>query len=175
MKSLKFKVQSSELRGFTLVEMLVVISIIAVIVALSLPNYLGARERARDTKRKSELAQMKAALRLYYNDYKQYPDSDLGIYIKGCGTAGTTRCNASSAFSAGPAGNETIYMRLLPPGYASEYFYNRNPARPSDTDDFLLKVALDNASDPDIATSQSRCGVTGLAGIGTKDYVVCAD
>lgn len=169
---MKYRQASS---GFTLIEMLVVISIIAVIVALSLPNYLGARERARDTKRKSELVQLKNALRLYYNDYNRYPDTDFGLYIKGCGVSGTTQCSKGSAFSAGPAGSETIYMRQLPPGYAGEYFYNRNPAKPTDTDDFLLKVVLDNASDQDIAASQSRCGVTGLGGIGAKDYVVCAD
>lgn len=161
--------------GFTLVEMLVVISIIAVIIALSLPNYLGARQRAKDARKKSELNSFKQALRLYYNDYKVYPASEFGLYIDGCGTTGTSRCNVGDDFAAGPVGSETVYMKWLPPGYATEYFYSSNPAHPSDTDDFLMKVVLDNASDPDIAASQARCGVTGLAGIGTKDYVVCAD
>lgn len=161
--------------GFTLIEILVVIAIVAVIIGLAVPNYLGARQRARDMRRKAELVQMKNALRLYYNDYQEYPDATADNLIKGCGAAGTATCNAGSAFAAGAAGSETVYMRILPPAYPDEYLYSRNPAKPTDTDDFLLKVTLDNASDTDIAASQARCGVTGLAGITSQHYVVCAD
>ncbi|MFA5103139.1 MAG: type II secretion system protein, partial [Candidatus Thermoplasmatota archaeon] len=42
-------------QGFTLIELLVAIAIMAVIMALAFPNYLSARERARDTKLKAEM------------------------------------------------------------------------------------------------------------------------
>ncbi len=158
--------------GFSLIELLVVISIIAVITAVGMTNFLGARERARDARRKSDLVQLKNALRLYYNDYKKYPASDSGTYIMGCGADGTTTCPGScagGAFAAGGTdGCATVYMRTLP----TEYTYRRHPNKPTDTDDFLLSATLENASDEDSTTSQTRCGISPAT---PKEYVVCAD
>ncbi len=59
-------------KGFTLIEILVVIAIIASIIAVAIPNYLSARQRASDVKKKENMEQLKTALRLYYNDYNSY-------------------------------------------------------------------------------------------------------
>jgi len=63
-------------KGFTLIELLVVIFIIGVLVAVLLANILGARQRAEDTQRKSDLQQLKRALMMYYGDHQEYPDVD---------------------------------------------------------------------------------------------------
>lgn len=42
-------------KGFTLIEILIVIAIIAILSAIILPSLLGARDSARDARRKSEL------------------------------------------------------------------------------------------------------------------------
>ena len=52
-------------QGFSLLELLVVIAIIAVILAVAVANFVGARQRARDVRKKAELTQLKSALRLY--------------------------------------------------------------------------------------------------------------
>jgi prepilin-type N-terminal cleavage/methylation domain-containing protein len=149
--------------GFSLIELLVVIAIIAIIVALAMPNFLGARERARDAKKKEELVQLKHALRLYYNDTQIYPADDGAGHIMGCGTDAQQLCAQLGPFQAGPVGSETMYMRKLP----DLYHYTQ-----VGTDDFRLKAALDNASDGDITTSQQRCGFpTPTPG----EYHVCAD
>lgn len=158
--------------GFSLIELLVVISIIAVLVGLGLPNFIGARERARDAKRKAELNQLKTALRMYYNDYRAYPVAVSPYYFQGCGAAGDATCPGTCTtgqFSAGGVdGCSTVYMRKLP----TDYKYYRHPLKPADRDDFLLKVDLDNTSDSDIAASQSRCGYPTPT---PKEYHVCAD
>ncbi len=59
--------------GFSLVELLVVISIIAILSALLMANFMGARERARDAQKISDLESIKTALRMYYNDKQSYP------------------------------------------------------------------------------------------------------
>lgn len=59
--------------GFSLIELLVVISIIAVLSALLMANFMGARERARDAQKISDLESIKTALRMYYNDNQFYP------------------------------------------------------------------------------------------------------
>lgn len=63
----------SEVRGFTLVELLVAMSILAVLMAVLLPNLMGSRQRARDSKRMADLQAVKGALRMYYNDNQTYP------------------------------------------------------------------------------------------------------
>lgn len=60
-------------KGFTLVELLVVISIIGTLVAILLPNFMGARERAKDAQKIQDAYAIKNALRMYYNDNQAYP------------------------------------------------------------------------------------------------------
>lgn len=60
-------------KGFTLIELLVVIAIIGVLTAIIVPNFMGARERANDSKKKQDMETIKTALRMYYNDNQSYP------------------------------------------------------------------------------------------------------
>ncbi len=62
-------------RGFTLIELLVVISIIGVVMGLSFFGLQGARESARDARRKSDLELIRSGLELYRSDCNQYPAS----------------------------------------------------------------------------------------------------
>lgn len=54
-------------RGFTLIEMLVVISIIGILATIVIANMAGVRERARDAQRKSDIGQIQKAMELYKN------------------------------------------------------------------------------------------------------------
>jgi prepilin-type N-terminal cleavage/methylation domain-containing protein len=75
-------------KGFTLVELLVVISIIGVLATLVLLQLGTARARARDTKRIADVNQVRTAVELYYEDNSgAYPsaisDANLGKYLSG--------------------------------------------------------------------------------------------
>src|SRR5688572_15903400 len=59
-------------RGFTLVELLVVIGIIAVLVGILLPTLSRARESARRTACLSNLRQLGQGFAMYANNYKEY-------------------------------------------------------------------------------------------------------
>jgi prepilin-type N-terminal cleavage/methylation domain-containing protein len=134
-------------KAFTLIELLVVISIIGVLTTLIVANFSDARVRARDTRRKQELNQLKTALRLYYNDNQAYPVNAAGIGATG------------AVFQSGT----TIYMKKLP----DEFAYTANG-----TDGFFLTVNLENASDADLTPSHNTCpGHT----YGTDEFALCED
>jgi prepilin-type N-terminal cleavage/methylation domain-containing protein len=143
-------------KGFTLIELLVVIAIIGVLATLIMSNFNSARERARDVQRKSDLDQIKKALRMGYNDNNAYPLSfTFGIdYVSTNG--------------------QVIYMKSVPrdPSWTAVgdpvYVYTVKDSGQG----FCLSATLENKSDGEIAKSKLRC--TGCA-VGAFDYVVCAD
>src|SRR5205085_7059283 len=63
--------KKSRTRGFTLVELLVVIGIIAVLIGILLPSLARAREAAYRTQCLSNLRQTYLTLVLYSNTYKE--------------------------------------------------------------------------------------------------------
>jgi prepilin-type N-terminal cleavage/methylation domain-containing protein len=66
---------SGRYRGFTLIELLVVIGIIGVLSSIAVVSFSGVRERARDTKRVSDITSIQKALALYESTEFSYPSS----------------------------------------------------------------------------------------------------
>ena len=66
-------------RGFTLIEILVVIVILGVLAALIVPNVLSRPDEARATVAKSDIAAIMQALKLYRLDNQRYPTGEQGL------------------------------------------------------------------------------------------------
>ncbi|MCK4520480.1 type II secretion system protein [Candidatus Parcubacteria bacterium] len=64
-------------KGFTLIELLVVIAVIGVLSSIVLVSLSGARDRARDAIRKSDMSQIRKALEVYWSTYEHYPPEGL--------------------------------------------------------------------------------------------------
>lgn len=62
-------------RGFTLIEILVVMVIIATLLSLVAPRYFDTVSRSRETTLKHDLIIMRDAIDKYYSDTGSYPDS----------------------------------------------------------------------------------------------------
>ena len=140
-------------KGFTLVELLVVISIIATLTAILLPNLMGARERASDSKKKQDLMAIKNSLRLFYNDTQNYPNTN----------------------AAGLGTTLVSYMPSIS-GIGFTYSYNST----NSGDGFQLCVLVDSGAD-EAKASQTQCKDVANNVCGTpvlandKLYVVCTN
>jgi general secretion pathway protein G len=67
------KIRPTTKHGFTFIELLVVVTIIAVMAAVGMVSYRSANIRSRDGKRKADLEQLRTALEIYRADNSVYP------------------------------------------------------------------------------------------------------
>ena len=131
-------------RSFTLIELLVVIAIIGSLSAILLPNFMGARERARDSQRKSDLKQIQKAFELYRMDQSppSFPDA---LVTAGDCFSSVTNCSGN------------IYMSKFPsdPLPDRQYYYSVNNSNLT----YSLCACIENSADPDATTGD--CGACG--------------
>lgn len=132
-------------KGFTLIELLLVLAIIGVLTSFLLANFIGAKARARDAQRKSDLRQLQAAFELYRADVGTYPASPLPA------------CNL--ALTSG----STTYIQKLPcdPSTKITYVYTTTGTA------YTLTACLENANDSQ-KDSTNNAACTG----GTASYTV---
>lgn len=141
--------QKNKKKFFTLIELLVVIAIIGILSALFLPNFMSARERARDAQRKSDLKQIQKAFEMYKQDQSppSYP---------------ATLPPANTQFSY----NGNIYMNKFPtdplPGRQYYYWVDNNNLK------YILCACLENSADTDGTNCISPCNCPS----GSKCYIV---
>ena len=137
--------------GFTLMELLIAITIMLIISGVSLSSFWQSQKKSRDTQRKSELAQVGRAIELYNEDFGVYPSASGGLIVGCQDVAGAVvaECGWESEFKAYPRGVEVIYMKKLPtdPSSSYEYYYQ------TDDKDFALYSVLENDQDATLNTT----------------------
>ena len=75
-------------RGFTLIELMVVIAIIIILAAIAIPNYLSMTARAKRSRVASDMATVATVLEAYKTDWGTYPtmaSEDLSTTTPGTG------------------------------------------------------------------------------------------
>jgi general secretion pathway protein G len=62
-------------RGFTLIELMIVLSIVALLLTLAVPRYFGSIDKSKEAVLRENLNQMRDAISRYYADKGKYPES----------------------------------------------------------------------------------------------------
>jgi general secretion pathway protein G len=141
--------KNRQLLGFTLVELLVVMSILGILVTLIAGGFRSAQLRGRDAERKSDLKEIATSLELFFSDYGEYPAAS-GTQIAACpydpiGGTGTACTWGDDEFTD----SKTTYFKELPadPSGSYEYVYRIVPG--SSNQKFQLFARLENTRDQD--------------------------
>lgn len=66
--------RKADQKGFTLVELLVVVAIIAILAAIAIPQFSEYRKKAFNAAAESDVRNAKTTMEAYFTDYQQYPN-----------------------------------------------------------------------------------------------------
>ena len=91
--------------GFTLLELLVVITILGILASVGFGQYRTSQLKAQDVQRKGDLGNVARALEMYYNDYSSYPLSTSG---------GLINVNGGLDWGTEFSTSDVVYMKMLP-------------------------------------------------------------
>ena len=61
--------------GFTLIELMIVLSIVGLLLTIALPRYFGSIDRSKEAVLRENLYQMREAISRYHSDKGRYPES----------------------------------------------------------------------------------------------------
>ena len=90
----RIRARITDQRGFTLIEVLVVASIIPILAGIAIPSFLGQREKAKDPEAKSAVRNAASAIELFHaetGDLRRRSQCDAGGRSSRHWTRSTTR------------------------------------------------------------------------------------
>lgn len=114
-------------KGFTLIELLVVIAIIGLLSTLAVVSLNNARQKARDSRRASDIKQIQSALEMYFNEKNEYPFAAVNSVL---GAAAGFSMLSSGHWTAQGGATAPVYMGNVPANpipaatAGGDYIYN---------------------------------------------------
>lgn len=152
-------------RAFTLIELIVVITIIAILISAISISWAKAQQKGRDARRKSDLKAVQQSLDTFYETTGAYPQDDFSGNITCSTNTGATELYDASTLGWGfpfvctqtSSGQADTFLQPLPkdPVYQSTagYYYQRTKLDgTADPFHYVLETQLENTSDPDISS-----------------------
>lgn len=108
-------------KGFSLIELMVVIAIIAILTAIVTSNFAQSKARARDAKRVSDIAQLQLTLALFFDRCNGYPittgeEAVVGTMTNPSCPGGITIGNYISVIPRPPVGTPSTFYKYISNG-----------------------------------------------------------
>ncbi len=126
--------------GFTLMELLITVSIIAILISIGIASYSTINKQSRDTKRKSDIEQIRSALEMYRADNSAYPN---------IGSGGWT---AASDLSTALASTYILAIPSDPKGATQPYMYKATDISNGVYYGYCLSALLETENPTDTCT-----------------------
>ncbi len=153
-------------KGFTLIELLIVIAVIAILVALAVPNILSSRKRGNEARAQSKLKEIATAMATYRDRWGngQYPNDICSLVNSGMSEkTGLSFSGTCASNSVTEAGYTFKVVQVQNP--SNRFIVTAIPVS-STTADFAYAVAEDNKiyqnANGSSATDPSEASVTGI-------------
>ncbi len=90
-------------KGFTLIELMIVVAIIGILAAIAIPNFLRFQLKAKSSEGKTNLAAIRTAEQSYYSEF--------GIYVSAAVSPAATNMNLKIDFNNVDAGSSPTRIR----------------------------------------------------------------
>jgi len=134
-------------KGFTLVELLVVMAILGVLTTLIAGGFRTAQLRGRDAQRKSDLKEIANALAIFQSDHGIYPSDSLGL-IMGCPYDPSTSTGVACIWGEGHfTDGSTTYFSKMPGDPINSLYYVYRVVPGSSNQKFQVFARLENPKD----------------------------
>ena len=138
MKHRRKKTALKKIFGFSLTELLIVISIIGILMSITIVGFKSIKAKARDGQRKTDLSSMQAGLESFYMVNKEYPNPQNGDTDKVCKTAASAEIVITGFKSVNTCLNTLGYTR-------GTYRDPSNPDNLVNLNNFVYRYAVNQA------------------------------
>jgi len=101
------KMMNKKSKGFTLIELMIVVAIIGILAAIAIPNFLNYQCKAKQSEAKSNLGNIRTAQEAYFAEYDHYSSSIAGVGFVAKGDARYTYSAVNSTSNHFTAWAET--------------------------------------------------------------------
>lgn len=145
--------------GFTLIELMVVVLIIAILIAIAVPTFLGARQKAQNRAAQADLRNALVAAKTMYTDTNSYATADNSA-------TGLTTVEPSLVYVAAATASDTSTRKVSVSAAAGEWAAARMSA--SGTCFFIDETAATGTTYGSTTTALDCTGTQALTAAGTS-------
>jgi prepilin-type N-terminal cleavage/methylation domain-containing protein len=131
-----------ERKGFTLIEILIVVAIIAILASIVLVGLGPTQQSGRDARRLSDLHEVQNGLALYYNACGYYPGKDNKTPCTGYSNIGKTNGSAYVSLISTLTGFTTLGINSVPDDPTAGHHYTYSVTTTGSS--YVLSATLEN-------------------------------
>lgn len=145
-------------RGFTLIEVLIVVAIVAILTAIAVPNYTRYVERGRRAEARELLMRVAAAEERYYTNFNRYTDNIAAAAPVGLGLPNLISEHYTIDAVLTGGNNQTYVLRAAPPAvYPPAHAYAGKPNPQSKDKCGTLSINNAGVKDKTGTESNGKC------------------